>query len=257
MARHLEEGDERFGTLKDFTARKELLLTKWEKVEIEALLLQIQPLESADRWEEAVDLIRPFLRRYSRNRELVEKYNHLMSMKLEQRPPAVHAAVLAGPAEDRRPAAEVPAVRAGEELPPGAAGKVPRHGRVRREDDRGRKPPRLREVRRGDPRLHRGGGPAQGGGAVPEPPGGLPRRGPGRDPAARTGPPPPQPDQRRRAGKRPVPPGQRRQPGRQGRVRESPGHHPRPDVATTPSTRSCTPTTSRSRPRRKPARRKS
>ncbi len=83
MVRHLEEGDERFGTIKDFTARKDLLLTKWEKVEIEAVLLQIQPLETADRWEEAVDLIRPFLRRYSRNRELVEKYNHLMSMKLE------------------------------------------------------------------------------------------------------------------------------------------------------------------------------
>ncbi len=79
----LENGRERFGTREDFEAGHAQLMEEWEKAETERVLATLSPLEEADQWDEAVDILRPMLRRFPQNRELVEKYNDLMRLKLE------------------------------------------------------------------------------------------------------------------------------------------------------------------------------
>jgi len=84
LAAHIEAGNRLFGKVKDYIARREHLENRREKSAIDSLFDQLVPLEESGRLEEAVALLRPLLRMYSKNRELVEKYNTLMATKLEQ-----------------------------------------------------------------------------------------------------------------------------------------------------------------------------
>jgi len=84
LANHIPKGEKQFGGAKDFQARRDQLIEHIERAEIDTLLEQLAPLEGEQKWEEAVELLRPFLRKYSRNRKLVEKYNFIMAQKLER-----------------------------------------------------------------------------------------------------------------------------------------------------------------------------
>ncbi|MBP7865063.1 MAG: protein kinase [Acidobacteria bacterium] len=82
--KHIGAGDAEFRDLKEYQTCRKNLQTKQEKLETDRLLQQIQPLEKQALWEEAVDILRPYLRQYAENRPLVEKYNLLMKNKLEK-----------------------------------------------------------------------------------------------------------------------------------------------------------------------------
>ncbi|HOT02028.1 MAG TPA: serine/threonine-protein kinase, partial [Acidobacteriota bacterium] len=84
LAAHIDAGNRLFGKVKDYIVRREHLENRREKSDIASLFEQLIPLEESGRLEEAVALLRPLLRVYSKNRELVEKYNTLMATKLEQ-----------------------------------------------------------------------------------------------------------------------------------------------------------------------------
>ncbi len=83
LAAHVQEGNRQFGKTKEYLTRREQLENRREKRDIVSLFEQLVPLEESGRLDEAVALLRPLLRQYSKNRELVEKYNTLMATKLE------------------------------------------------------------------------------------------------------------------------------------------------------------------------------
>lgn len=80
---HLNDGDKKFGKEKEYQSRREMLLARKEKHEADSVLAQLDSLEANGMVDQAIDLLRPYLRRFSTNQELVEKYNVLMTRKLE------------------------------------------------------------------------------------------------------------------------------------------------------------------------------
>ena len=84
LADHVPKGEKQFGSAKEFLTRKDQLMEHLERAEVDGLLEQLSPLSAEQKWEEAVEILRPFLRKYPRNRKLVEKYNAIMTQKLER-----------------------------------------------------------------------------------------------------------------------------------------------------------------------------
>jgi serine/threonine protein kinase len=83
LEKHLEKGEEKYQKSPDFPSKAAGLKKKLEKVEADKALAEIESLEKKNKWAEAAEVLRPYLRRFPKNRNLVEKYNDVMSKKLE------------------------------------------------------------------------------------------------------------------------------------------------------------------------------
>ncbi|MBN2432952.1 MAG: protein kinase [Acidobacteria bacterium] len=83
LEKHLEKGLEKYQKSPEFGAKSTALNKKLEKAEVDKALSEIESLEKKKKWAQAAEVLRPYLRRFPKNRDLVEKYNDVMSRKME------------------------------------------------------------------------------------------------------------------------------------------------------------------------------
>jgi len=83
LEKHLEKGLEKYHKTAEFGAKSAVLNQKLEKAEVARALGEIESLDKKKKWAQAAEVLRPYLRRFPKNRDLVEKYNDVMSKKLE------------------------------------------------------------------------------------------------------------------------------------------------------------------------------
>jgi len=83
LKKHIKDGDKKFKKIREYLEKRETLCNRREKLEVDEALAYTEPLEVKEQWAEAAEILRPYLRRFPKNRSLVEKYNHIMSKKLE------------------------------------------------------------------------------------------------------------------------------------------------------------------------------